>query len=214
VAVLLFFLRGLSGTLVIAIAIPLSVIACFTLVYFAGYTLNIMSLGGLALGIGMLVDNAIVVLENIVRKRDEQGLDRKRAAIEGTVEVNEAILSSTLTTVVVFLPLLFIAGMSGILFRQLAAVVTFSLFCSYVAAITVVPMLAARFLGRTREDEREHPLHRVAFLDRFLAYRRSSPTPCTPAGGRSRLVFLSSPPAGACPIGIGLLPATDELRCA
>ncbi len=215
VTVLLFFLRGLSGTLVIAIAIPLSVVACFTLVFFAGYTLNIMSLGGLALGIGMLVDNSIVVLENIVRKRDEEGLDRRRAAVEGAAEVNEAILASTLTTVVVFLPLLFIAGMSGILFRQLAAVVTFSLFCSYAAAITIVPMLAARFLGRTAADDREHALHRLgaALLGRLdAAYR-----PLLAEALRRRFftlavvtLVLALSLAGARAIGTELLPATDE----
>ena len=143
--VLLFFLRNIGSTAVIATAIPISVIATFSLMYFGHFTLNLMTLGGLALGIGMLVDNAIVVLENIYRMR-EAGLDPKEAAIKGSEEVTPAILASTLTTLAVFLPLVFVRGMSGIMFQKLAYVVSFALACSLVAALTLVPMLASRML--------------------------------------------------------------------
>ncbi len=145
VLVLLLFLRNLRSTIIIATAIPVSIVATFALMYFAGFTLNIMTLGGLALGIGMLVDNAIVVLENIYRLR-EAGMPAEAAAVEGTEEVTSAIVASTLTTVVVFLPLIFMRGMAGVMFKQLSLVVGFSLLCSLGVALTLVPMLAARIL--------------------------------------------------------------------
>ena len=145
IIVLLVFLRNFRSTVIIATAIPVSIIATFALLYFGGFTLNIMTLGGLALGIGMLVDNAIVVLENIFRMR-ESGDFSERAAIEGAEEVTSAIIASTLTTMVVFLPLIFIRGMSGIMFKQLSIDVAFSLFCSLGAALTLVPMLSVRIL--------------------------------------------------------------------
>jgi HAE1 family hydrophobic/amphiphilic exporter-1 len=146
VLVLLFFLRNLRSTAVISLAIPVSVIATFALVYFGGFTLNLMTLGGLALGVGMMVDSSIVVLENIQRRRDEDALDASAASVEGAVEVGPAIVASTITTLVIFLPVIFIAGVSGVLFRELAYVIGFSLICSLVVSLTVVPMLAARFL--------------------------------------------------------------------
>ncbi len=145
VIVLFLFLRNLSSTGIIATAIPISVLATFGLLYFSGFTLNIMTFGGLALGIGMLLDSAIVVLENIYRHR-EQGSNARQAVLDGTSEVASAIVASVLTTVVVFLPVVFIRGMSGIMFRQMALVVGFSLLCSLVVALTLVPMLASRFL--------------------------------------------------------------------
>ncbi len=126
VIVLLFFLRDLRSTTVVAAAIPTSVIATFLLIYFSGFTLNIMTIGGLALGVGMLVDNAIVVVENILRLRDG-GLAREEAALRGSDEVARPILASTLTTLAVFFPLIFIRGMAGIMFKQLALVVSFAL---------------------------------------------------------------------------------------
>jgi len=148
VLVLLFFLTNIRSTFVIATAIPISIIATFSLIYFGGFTLNVMTLGGLALGIGMLVDNAIVVLENIYRLQ-EGGLPPKRAASAGTKEVAAAIVASTLTTLAVFMPMVFIRGMSGIMFKQLAYVVGFSLICSLFVALTLVPMLSSRFLKVT-----------------------------------------------------------------
>jgi len=145
VIVLLLFLRNMRSTIIIATAIPVSIIATFALLYFCGFTLNIMTLGGLALGVGMLVDNAIVVLENIFRIR-ESGELLEHASVNGAEEVTAAVVASTLTTVVVFLPLIFVRGMSGVMFKQLSIVVSFSLLCSLAAALTLVPMLCARIL--------------------------------------------------------------------
>jgi len=157
VLVLLFFLRNIRSTAIIATAIPVSIIGTFSLIYFAGFTLNIMTLGGLALGIGMLVDNSIVVLENIFRMR-ERGEPRMGAALKGSAEVNAAIIASTLTTLVVFLPMVFIRGMAGIMFQQLAFVVAFALIVSLLVALTLVPMLCSRFLRVRRGDERSNRL--------------------------------------------------------
>ena len=146
VIVLLFFLRSISSTLIIGTAIPISVIATFALMYFNGFTLNTVSFGGLALGVGMLVDNAIVVLENIFRLR-EQGKPIKRAAVLGSKQVGMAITASTLTTIAVFVPVLFMGGVSAQTFQQLAWVVSFALLCSLIIALTVVPVLCSRFLS-------------------------------------------------------------------
>jgi HAE1 family hydrophobic/amphiphilic exporter-1 len=142
--VLFLFLRSLGATLVVAAAVPFSVAACFGLMRLQGFSLNIMSLGGLALGLGMLVDNAVVVLENIHRKR-RVCKDPAEAALEGSREMVFPILGGTLTTGAVFLPLFFFQGMSGILFRELGSVVMLSLLASLVVALTLVPMLS-RFL--------------------------------------------------------------------
>jgi len=149
VFILLLFLRNLRSTLVVAISIPISVIATFGLMYFYGFTLNIVTFGGLALGVGVLVDNAIVVLENIFRHR-EAGMERKEAARKGTREVAMAITASTLTTIVVFLPVVFMSGVAGVMFQQLAWVVSFSLFSSLLVSLTLVPLLSSRFV-RVRE---------------------------------------------------------------
>ncbi|MFH2107394.1 MAG: efflux RND transporter permease subunit [Chrysiogenia bacterium] len=169
--VLLFFLGSIRSTLVIATAIPISIVATFALIYFGGFTLNIMTLGGLALGIGMLVDNSIVVLENIVRLK-EQGRPPMQAAMEGTREVAAAVIASTLTTLAVFLPMVFVRGIAGIMFKQLAFVVSFSLICSLFVALTLVPMLSSRFLQvatapRSRLEERK--VRAVAAIQRLLA---------------------------------------------
>ncbi len=149
IVVLLVFLRNLRSTTVIATAIPISIIATFALIYFGGFTLNIMTLGGLALGIGMLLDNSIVVLENIYRIQ-ETGESPEKAAINGTGEVTSAIIASTLTTLAVFLPLIFLRGMSGIMFKQFSYVIAFSLFCSMLVALTLVPMLSSKVLRVTK----------------------------------------------------------------
>jgi hydrophobic/amphiphilic exporter-1 (mainly G- bacteria), HAE1 family len=141
ILVLYCFLRDARATFVIGVAIPVSVIGTFMLMYAADVTLNIMSLGGIALAVGMLVDNAVVVLESIVRKR-EQGLDRVASARVGTSEVATAVTASTLTTVAVFFPMVFVRGVAGQLFRDQALTVTFALLFSLVLALTLVPMLA------------------------------------------------------------------------
>lgn len=138
--VLYIFLRRIKVTAIISFVIPISVIATFNLMYFNGLTLNIMTLGGLALGAGMLVDNAIVVVENIFRNL-ESGMSVKDAAINGTAEVGGAIVASTLTTIVVFLPIVYMHGASGELFKDQAWTVAFSLLASLFVAILVIPML-------------------------------------------------------------------------
>jgi HAE1 family hydrophobic/amphiphilic exporter-1 len=147
--VLLFFLRSVRSTVVISLAIPISIIATFALIYFGGFTLNLMTLGGLALGVGMMVDSSIVVLENIYRRRNEEKDVPVDAAVIGTGEVGPAIVASTLTTLVIFLPLIFVRGVSGILFKELAYVIVFSLVCSLLVSLTIVPMLASKLLRST-----------------------------------------------------------------
>lgn len=147
VLVLLVFLRSVRSTVVIAVSIPISIVATFAMLYFGGLTLNLMSLGGLALGVGMMVDNSIVVLENVFRRRDELGEPLEKAAVAGAAEVGPAIVASTITTLVVFLPLVFVRGVSGVLFQDLALVVVFSLTASLVVSLSLVPMLAAKLLG-------------------------------------------------------------------
>ena len=149
VLVLLFFLRNLRSTLVISLAIPISVIATFALLYFGGFTLNLMTLGGLALGVGMMVDSSVVVLENIYRRHHERGELPGPAAIAGTGEVAAAVTAGTITTLTVFLPLVFVRGVPGVLFKELAYVIMFSLFCSLLVSLSLVPMLASRLLQRS-----------------------------------------------------------------
>ena len=179
ILVLLLFLRSIGSTAVIATAIPISIIATFALLYFGNFTLNLMSLGGLALGIGMLVDNAIVVQENIYRLR-ETGVEAKQAAVAGSEEVTAPIIASTLTTLAVFLPLVFVQGMSGVMFKQLAYVVSFALACSLLVALTLVPMLAARIrslptMDRENSETLTHKIFRVSgrfFIDMEYGYKR------------------------------------------
>ena len=142
IAVLFAFLRDWRSTAIIATAIPLSVLFAFMAMYRLDVSLNIMSLGGLTLGIGMLVDNAIVVLESIHRKRQE-GLGATAAAVAGTTEVGGAVAASTLTTVAVFLPIIFVEGIAGALFGDMAVTVTLSLLASLAVAVTLIPMLSA-----------------------------------------------------------------------
>jgi len=157
VFVLLFFLRNIRSTLVISLAIPISIIATFALIYFGGFTLNLMTLGGLALGVGMMVDSSVVVLENIFRRRDEEGETAAVAAVAGTGEVASAIVASTLTTLVIFLPMIFVRGVAGILFKELAYVIIFSLVCSLLVSLSVVPMLASRLLKPQEDLAQGHP---------------------------------------------------------
>jgi HAE1 family hydrophobic/amphiphilic exporter-1 len=155
--VLLFFLRNIRSTLVISLAIPISIIATFVLVYFCGFTLNLMTLGGLALGVGMMVDSSIVVLENIFRRRQEEGEPIDQAAVEGAREVGPAIVASTLTTLVIFLPMIFVRGVAGVLFRELAYVIIFSLICSLLVSLSLVPMLASKLLKPLEERDKRPP---------------------------------------------------------
>jgi HAE1 family hydrophobic/amphiphilic exporter-1 len=148
ILVLYAFLRDARATLITGIAIPISVLGTFVLMYAFDVTLNIMSLGGIALAVGMLVDNAVVVLESIVRKQ-EHGIERRQAARLGTAEVSMAVTAATLTSVAVFFPMVFITGVAGQLFKDQSLTVTFALAFSLVVALTLVPMLAA---GRAPRD--------------------------------------------------------------
>jgi HAE1 family hydrophobic/amphiphilic exporter-1 len=143
--IIFLFLRDIRATFIVFTSIPISVVGTFALLYFNGYTLNTMTFGGLALGIGMIVDASIVVLENTFRHM-EHGKSRMQAAIDGSEEVWSAILASTLTHIAVFVPLLFLSGVSSILFKQLSVVVMFSLTMSLFVAVTIVPVLCSRLL--------------------------------------------------------------------
>ncbi len=216
-AVVFLFLRSGRSTAIIGVAIPLSIVATFVVIYFGGFTLNLMTLGGLALGVGMLLDNAIVVLENIWRRR-RTGDNASQAAIVGAGEVGGAIVASTLTTLAVFLPLIFVRGMAGIMFRQLAYVVSFALLCSLAAALTLIPMLASKFLrvepadGSRPQPDRRPPQRNGGFahvenvykdlLHFALARRGWVLAGCVALlGGSLALIPL---------IGVELMPQSDE----
>jgi HAE1 family hydrophobic/amphiphilic exporter-1 len=149
--VLFFFLKNMISPLIIGVTIPFSVIITFVLIYFADFSLNLMTLGGLALGIGMLVDNAIVVIENINRHLLLTN-SQKEASFKGVTEVSSAIIASTLTTILVFVPVLFISGVLENLFIELGLTISFSLFASLFTSLTVVPMMASRLLKRPKTN--------------------------------------------------------------
>ena len=150
ILVLLLFLKDIKPTIVIACSIPLSVVAAVVLMYFTGITLNIISMSGLMLGIGMLVDNSIVVIENIYRLRGE-GYSIKKAAVEGSKQVTGAIIASTLTTVSVYAPIIFTEGITRQLFVDLALTIAYTLVASLVVALTFVPAMSSVTLRRTKE---------------------------------------------------------------
>jgi hydrophobic/amphiphilic exporter-1 (mainly G- bacteria), HAE1 family len=164
IIILFVFLRRFGTTLIISFAIPISIVATFNLMYFNGLTLNIMTLGGLALGAGMLVDNAIVVMENIFRNM-EAGKSIKEAAIDGAAQVGGAITASTVTTIVVFLPIVYLHGSAGELFKDQAWTVAFALLSSLVVAVLVIPMLSSKIL-KTSTTIKNVPV-------RFTWYKKS-----------------------------------------
>lgn len=171
IAVLLFFLRDLRSTVVIAVAIPISLLATFVPMSALGVSLNIMSLGGLALGVGMLVDNSIVVLEAIARvrerdERDEQGrpATQRSVAIDGTAEVASSVVASTLTTIAVFFPMSFVQGVAGQLVRDLSYAVSFSMLSSMLVSLTLVPVLVSVGDERSSEQRADDPTPRSWIL--------------------------------------------------
>lgn len=174
ILVLIVFLKDIKPTLVIACSIPLSVIFAVVMMYFTGITLNIISMSGLALGIGMLVDNSIVVIENIYRMRNE-GVPPREAAIEGAKQVSGAIAASTLTTICVFAPIIFTEGITRQLFVDMGLTIAFSLLASLVVALTFVPMMASGVLKKTKE--KSHPILEkiqngyAAFLEKALKFK-------------------------------------------
>ncbi|NKB66016.1 MAG: MMPL family transporter [Candidatus Latescibacteria bacterium] len=153
IVVLFLFLRNVKSTTIIGLSIPISVVATFFLMFATDVSLNIMSLGGLALGVGMLVDNSIVVLENIQRHR-EQGLSILEAARQGSSQVSKAVMAATLTTICVFVPIVFVEGVAGQLFKDQALTVTYSLVASLIVALMLIPMLASLGLGRADDSDK------------------------------------------------------------
>ncbi len=170
VLILLFFLRNIRSTLVVALSIPISIVSTFALLYVGGFTLNTMSLGGLALATGLIVDDAVVVLENIFRHIERDKKRSAEAAVSGTTEIMSAVLASTITVMVVFLPLLLIKGQAGQMYTQFALVVIFSIAVSLLDATTVVPMLASRLIHGEAHHENLADGHRRNWLER-LFYR-------------------------------------------
>lgn len=152
ILILILFLKDIRPTMVVAVSIPISLITAIVCMYFSGVTLNVISLSGLALGVGMLVDNSIVVIENIYRLRGE-GYSAKEAAIQGAGEVAGAILASTLTTVCVFLPIVFTEGITRQLFVDMGLTIAYSLLASLIVALTVVPAMASGVLSRVTPKE-------------------------------------------------------------
>ncbi len=162
--ILLLFLKSFRATLVIGLSIPIAIIATFTLMYFTGETLNILTLGGLALGLGMMVDSSIVILEHIYSYR-KRGYSLVESATKGASELAPAVIASTTTTLVVFLPIIYVEGIASDLFTPLALAVSFSLIASLVVAITLVPMLSSKLLSKAMEDN-----GRRYWFDRFLGW--------------------------------------------
>lgn len=154
---LLLFLRNIRSTLIVAISIPITIMGTFLLMYANGFTLNTMSFGALALGVGMIVDNSIVVIENVFRHR-ESGMTHAEAAVHGTNEVTSALIASTLTSVAVFVPLVFLGGMTGIMFQQLAYIVGFSQLFSLLIGLTLVPVLCSKYLRVRSPDAKRHAI--------------------------------------------------------
>ena len=218
VLIIFAFLRDWRSTLIVSTSIPVSVVGTFALLYFGGYTLNTMTFGGLALGIGMIVDAAIVVLENTHRHL-QMGKDRMAAAIDGSEEVWSAILASTLTHIAVFIPLLFLSGTASIMFGQLSIVVIFSLAMSLFVAVTIVPVLCSRWLHTPEEEAAATGVMARLFRvsERFLEgmderYRQiihvalnHRPTVILSAAALTVLAVVLYPR-----IGVELLPQADE----
>lgn len=151
IIVLLLFLKSIRATIVIGLSIPIAIISTFTLMYFTGESLNVLTLGGLALGIGMMVDSSIVILENIYSYR-QRGFSLFESATKGASELAPAVIASTTTTLVVFLPIVFVDGIASDLFTPLALTVSFSLIASLIVAVTLVPMLSSKLLSKAMEN--------------------------------------------------------------
>lgn len=146
ILILFLFLRNARSTLIIFTAIPLSIITCFILMYFTGNTVNLLTMGGLALGVGRIVDDSIVVFENIYRHRS-MGLSPFEAAVKGASEVSGAVIASTTTLIAVFLPIVFVEGLASIIFKPMALTISFAIFCSLIVALTIIPLMSSRMLS-------------------------------------------------------------------
>lgn len=216
ILILFIFLRNIRSTLIISISIPVSVISVFSLMYFGGLTLNMVSLGGLSLGIGMLVDNSIVVLENIYRYR-QNGFSRKEAADQGASEVGMAVVASTLTTIAVFLPVVFVEGYAADIFKDMALTVTFSLVASLIVALTIVPMLSSKLL-KVEKSEKNTIISKITNsfekgLDSIDSKYRKVLNWCIhhrkTTAGITLVIFLGT--LALVPlVGMEMMPSTDE----
>jgi HAE1 family hydrophobic/amphiphilic exporter-1 len=170
VLILIVFLKDIKPTIVIGLAIPISIMAAFIMIYFFDITLNIVSLGGLALGVGMLVDNAIVVIENIYRLRNE-GHSRTESAIKGAKGVAGAITASTLTTIAVFVPIIFLKGWTAEIFKQMALTITFSLIASLIIALSLVPMISSKVFTKDHKVKENKSIEKLkSFYKKSLHY--------------------------------------------
>ncbi|WP_349410266.1 efflux RND transporter permease subunit [Pseudalkalibacillus sp. SCS-8] len=205
--VLYLFLRNLRSTLIVGFSIPISVMTAFIFMYFSGQTLNVLTLGGLALGVGMIVDNSIVILENIYRLR-EKGISLKNAAIQGTKEVGGAVIASTLTTVVVFLPIVFVDGLAAQLFKPLALSVTYALVASLITALIIVPLLSSSIMAK-KQTKRTIGSKYIGLQRRYVyVLRKALRYPKRVIISTLVLLMIS---LGAIPfIGTEFLPAQDQ----
>lgn len=216
VIILLVFLQSVRTSLIIAISIPVSIVATFSMMDFADVTLNVISLSGLTLAVGLVVDNAVVVLENIFRYRKE-GKDGKTAAVNGAREVALPVVVSTLTTLVVLLPVLFVPGIAGVLFQDLALTVSFALVMSTVAALTLVPLLASAFFSRKAPARTAKPNRTAMVLSayferldaRYQATLRKTLTRNMAVIGSSIVLFLATLPLFIT-LGGEFFPPVDE----
>ncbi len=177
--VVLIFLGSLRKTLVVGMAIPIAILATFIMMGLGGLTLNIMTLGGLALGVGLLIDNSIVMLENIFRRKEEDGLDAETSAHEGATEVQSAVAASTATNLAAVVPFLLVSGLASLLFRELILTISFAILASLAVALTVVPMLSAQ-LAKVRFSSGVGRFPLIAGFDRAMkglrgVYRRRMP---------------------------------------
>lgn len=205
--ILFLFLRNIKSTFIVVFSIPLSIVTTFTLMYFSNQTLNLLTLGGLALGIGMMVDNAIVILENIYRYR-QNGYSMKEAAVQGTSEVGTAVIASTLTTVIVFLPIIFVEGLAAQLFKPLALSVTYALLASLFTALIIVPLLSSKFV-KVEEGESRFQKSFQRFQNsyaRLLRWSLANPKNVLLAVGLTFLISLAGIPF----IGAEFLPEQDQ----
>ncbi|MFY0544994.1 efflux RND transporter permease subunit [Brevibacillus sp. H7] len=208
ILVIWFFLKSISNTLIISTAIPISVIATFALMFFWDMSINIMSLGGLTLGIGMIVDDAIVVLENIHRHR-ETGLPMKEAAVAGTREVAMPVIAATLTTVAVFFPIVFVEGVTAQIFKDLGITVSFALLASLVVSLTVTPMLSVKWTAAHAKRAKRHRKDQTngkGVYQKLLVWSLGHRKTVVSIGLASLIAGIALIPF----IGMELMPATDQ----
>ena len=175
VIICFLFLRNIASTMIIAISIPTSIVATFIVMYFTGLTMNVLSLSGLAVAIGMLVDDSIVVMENIYRRRDE-GITALEASVVGTKEVTMPVFTATMTKIAVFLPIVFVQGIAATIFKEFSYTIGFALLCSLLVALTVVPMLCSRLLNtkdlgtHVKVFGRRYELRFLSLFERGMSY--------------------------------------------